>query len=488
MRKKFIANIGFLLLLNLLVKPFWILGIDRSVQNDVGPDVYGVYFALFNFSYLFQMILDFGINNFNNRLVSQDPARLGIYLISTLAVKVILTVVYIIVLFIAAIGINFNNDQLELLGSLMMMQILMSFYSFLRSNISALHLFKTDAVLSVLDKLITSVICALILWTSVFKFPISVNSFVWAQISGYISGLIVALAVILKQHITIKWKIDLSLIREIFKKSFPYALLGFLMTAYYRVDGVMIERILKTDGAYQAGIYASAFRLLDALNIIGFLFAGLLLPMFSRMIEIKENIKPLLDLGYKLMLLFCAASGITCIFYRLDIMQLLYETGDIYSASIFGWLMISFICISITYIYGSLITAQGNIRKLNLISLAGFLLNILLNFILIPQYKALGSAMATVASQSLILVAHIYISNRLFAIPFAEKKWMHSLIFITLVILINWAIGEINTTWYYKFVLSGILSTMSAIPAGLFSLKELTMSIPPLLRGIRKNQ
>ncbi|MBP9795128.1 MAG: hypothetical protein KBD42_03775, partial [Chitinophagales bacterium] len=93
MRKNFITNISFLLLLNLLVKPFWILGIDRSVQNTIGPDAYGVYFALFNFAWLFQVVLDFGINNFNNRMVARQPEKLGQYLFSTLIAKFVLSIV-----------------------------------------------------------------------------------------------------------------------------------------------------------------------------------------------------------------------------------------------------------------------------------------------------------------------------------------------------------------------------------------------------------
>ena len=88
MRKNFITNISFLLLLNLLIKPFWILGIDRGVQNALGPEVYGVYFALFNFSYVFQVILDFGINNYNNRLIARSPDKLGAQLFSTLVLKI----------------------------------------------------------------------------------------------------------------------------------------------------------------------------------------------------------------------------------------------------------------------------------------------------------------------------------------------------------------------------------------------------------------
>ena len=56
MKRKFVTNLILLLFLNLLVKPFWILGIDRTVQNLVGDESYGLYFALFNFSLILKLI------------------------------------------------------------------------------------------------------------------------------------------------------------------------------------------------------------------------------------------------------------------------------------------------------------------------------------------------------------------------------------------------------------------------------------------------
>ena len=47
-KQKFIWNLILVILLNLLIKPFYILGIDAEVINRVGASVYGNYFALIN--------------------------------------------------------------------------------------------------------------------------------------------------------------------------------------------------------------------------------------------------------------------------------------------------------------------------------------------------------------------------------------------------------------------------------------------------------
>ena len=70
--RKFITNLLILLCLNLLIKPFWILGIDRTIQNTVGTESYGFYFAIFNLTFLFNILLDFGITNFNNKNIAQN--------------------------------------------------------------------------------------------------------------------------------------------------------------------------------------------------------------------------------------------------------------------------------------------------------------------------------------------------------------------------------------------------------------------------------
>jgi hypothetical protein len=63
MQKKFFTNLTLLILLNLLVKPIAIFGIDVAVQNRVDAENYGMYFSLLNLSLLFNIFMDIGINN-----------------------------------------------------------------------------------------------------------------------------------------------------------------------------------------------------------------------------------------------------------------------------------------------------------------------------------------------------------------------------------------------------------------------------------------
>ncbi|MFN0276078.1 MAG: oligosaccharide flippase family protein [Chitinophagales bacterium] len=471
MKREFISNIGYLIFLNLLVKPFWILGIDRSVQNLVGPAEYGIYFSIFNFAYLFQVVLDFGINNFNNRHIAQQPGRLQQYFFSTFLVKCLFTVAYSILVFVVAFGIQFNQYQIQILLLMVCMQIVMSFYSFLRSNVAALHLFKTDAVLSVLDKFIAILICAFLLWSGQSKYVMNIENYIYAQIIASILVCFAGIYVIIrKTPIQIVFKREL--VFEVIQKAFPFALLTFLMTVYYRIDAVMIERMLGENGNLEAGIYASGYRLLDACNVLGILFAAVLLPMFSRMIENKNNVQPLVDVTHNIMLVASVPFGIACIIFRNEIMQTLYTGANAYYGEIFGWLMVSFICISMIYIYGTLLTSNGNLRILNQMALFGMLLNILLNFFFIQYFAALGAAIATVITQVIILFLHLFFSYKLLGLRFYLKKWGRSFFFIVITISTIYGISLLPLSLFFSIFLSMLTGIILALLLRMFSLRD----------------
>lgn len=476
MKREFISNIGYLIFLNLLIKPFWILGIDRSVQNLMGPAEYGLYFALFNFAFLFQVVLDFGINNFNNRNIAQQPERLREYFATTFLAKCIFSILYTIIVFAVAFGIQFSPQQMQLLGNMILMQVMLSFYTFLRSNISALHLFKTDAFLSVLDKIVAIALCSIILWTDVLQVSMTIELFIYCQIAGYTVACVAGI-IILQLKAPLVFVYRHTLLKEIIKKSFPFALLTFLMTVYYRIDAVMIERMLAEQGKLEAGIYASAYRLLDACNILGFMFAALLLPIFSRMLEKKQDVKPLLDLTHHLLFIASVVSAVSFIVYRNEIMQLLYDDADAYYAKVFAWLMLSFICISMMYIYGTLLTANGNLSVLNKMAFGGMLLNIILNVFLIPAQGALGSAIATVITQLILICIHIIVCYRIFHFSISKQKWLSTFAFLLLFICIAWLSQFISSHWALNLFCSMLAGIFPALLLRMITVKNITDTI-----------
>ncbi|MEI6852322.1 MAG: oligosaccharide flippase family protein, partial [Bacteroidota bacterium] len=184
--RKFITNLLILLFLNLLIKPFWILGIDRTVQNTVGAEQFGFYFAVFNLTFIFNIFLDLGLTNFNNKNIAQNHHLLNKHFSSLLILKFLLAIVYCVITISAGLIIGYNSQQMLLLLVLCFNQFLTSFILYLRSNISGLHFFKTDSVISVLDRVIMIIICGALLWGHIFNEPFRIEWFIFAQTASYI--------------------------------------------------------------------------------------------------------------------------------------------------------------------------------------------------------------------------------------------------------------------------------------------------------------
>jgi len=473
MQKKFVANLALLLFMNLLIKPIYILGIDRAVQVEVGAANYGIYFAIFNFTFLLTIILDFGITNFNNKNIAQNNHLLTKHFSSLVSLKLILALFYIIICVVAGFLIGYDIRLMKLLLVQGFNMFLVFFILYLRSNLAGLHLFKTDSIVSVLDRLILIVVCVIMLQKGIFKTEEGIMYFVYAQTFSYLLTAVTAFIIILSKTHSFKFKFEKAFSLMILKKSLPFAILTLLMSFYNRIDTVMIERILD-DGDVQSGIYAQAFRILDATNMIAFLTAGMLLPIFSRMLKHKENIEPLVKLISTLLLTPAIVVGIGCLFFSTELMEFMYKEHVAESARIFGLLMMSFIAVSTTYIFGTLLTANGNMRQLNYMAASGMVLNIVLNYFLIKQYDAFGSAVSSMITQFLTAGIQVFIAQKIFKFKVNVRLINTFIVFTVGIVGINYACHELlNFHWMIKFAIMVISAALWAFVTGIISLKSM---------------
>jgi O-antigen/teichoic acid export membrane protein len=359
-----------------------------------------------NFSFLFGFILDFGLTGYNNRTVAQQEHLAAENTSSILGMKTILSLVYALISIGTAFIIGYDSIHFKLFMWVGINQILASFILFLRSNVSGMQMFKTDSVLSVLDRLLMILFFSVLLWGNVFDIKIDIFYFAAFQTLSYFITFLIALFVVIRytRFVKISWRLKEHF--ALFKRSLPFAILSFLMLFYYRVDSVMLERLLP-DGSLHAGIYASAYRILDALGMFSYLFSVLLLPLFSRMLAQKQETGPIVHLASVLLLSAAVVVGVVSFFYSDPIISRLYVDHQAESAIVLRILMQGFMPISAIYIFGTLLTAHGSLKILNMVAGAGVLLNVLLNFYLIPQFFENGAAFSGVATQSMVALSHV---------------------------------------------------------------------------------
>ncbi|MEO9257604.1 MAG: oligosaccharide flippase family protein [Crocinitomicaceae bacterium] len=470
MKKIFFSNLVLLIILNVLIKPFFILGIDAAVQNRVGAENYGDYFALLNFSFLFNILLDFGITNYNTRNIAQSPNILKKHIGPIIGLKSVLFLTYIFFTIGSGLIIGYSDDQMGLLKIFMLNQFFVAMLLYFRSNFSGLHLFKTDAVFSVLDRLLLIILCSGLLWGNWIPGTFKIEWFVWAQTISYGIAAISAFILTLIHHGIPKIRINRQFSFVILRQSLPYALLILLMMFYNRIDSVMLERMLD-DGKTESGIYAQGFRLLDAVNMFALLFAGLLFPIFARQIKLKQSFGELLS-SASLVLMTCAtAIGICCSFYAYDIMNFRYHEHIQASSWTFSILIISFIPISLTYIYGTLLTANGSLKQLNQMAFVGLIVNVVLNYFLIPYFGAFGAAVATLFTQTLTALIQLYLAFKIIPIRPNYSALKKYIVFVLILLFFIFFVKK-YIVGIQGFIISGTISILIAIATGALPFRE----------------
>ena len=477
MKKHFITNLALLIFLNLLIKPLWFFGIEVGVQNQVGEEIYGFYFSLFNFAFILNMLLDVGINNYNNRAIARDHTVLKGHLAAIIPLKLFLAIIYALVVLIAGKILGYTEEQFQLLWVLVLNQFLASFILYFRTNISGLQLYRTDSFLSVMDRSLMILFTGLLLWGNITNKPFQIEWFVYSQTASYILTLVTCAGIVRYRSGSFFRQFSISASLKILRASYPFALLILLMALFNRVDSVMLERMLDK-GREQAGIYAQSFRIFEAATQFSLLFAMLLLPMFSRMIKQKADVNELVRTALPLLMVTGLSVACIAFYYNFEIIDLLYKAHAPYSAGIFSLLMISFVFVSLSYLYGTLLTANHNLRHLNMVAFITVVLNISLNLILIPRYQALGAAIASLVSQAFYALAQMILSIRLLKIPANGDILIRLAAFLVINLLAGY-LSLLVPGWIPGLLLLSLCCAGSSILLGLFrpsALKELFRS------------
>jgi O-antigen/teichoic acid export membrane protein len=403
MKKTFVSNLILLVGLNLLIKPFYVLGIELSIQNEVGASQYGSYFALINLSFIFNMILDMGITNWNTRKVAQK-LEISQVIPAIIQIRLALALLYLIIVSVVGFVFNYSTHQILWLVALAFNQVLAMAVLFFRSNLSGLHLFSKDSIIGVLDRALLILGFGYLLWAPHDFGTFRIEWLIAGQTIAYFLTAMIAGFWVFKHSPKLHWKTPLSTKTTILRQSLPFAVFSILGMVIYRADSVILERMTTAD---QAGHYAQGFRFFEAYNMISYLFAGLLLPIFSRMVSEKKPINEILSISHRQLFVATWIFVLGAIVFAQNILPKFYTILTAESIESFQWLMIGCFAFSMQYIYGTLLTAAGKIRPLTYLMIAGLLINIAFNLLFIPSKGAVACGQANALTQMFILILQI---------------------------------------------------------------------------------
>ncbi|MBV6474148.1 MAG: hypothetical protein JPMHGGIA_02452 [Saprospiraceae bacterium] len=476
MKKEFAINAALLLGSNMLIKVYYLLGIDRNFQLLMGTQEYGLYYGLFNFTLLFQFINDFGLQNLASRYVSQNGEKSLEAFRSYGAVKWMLSAVYLLVVAVACWLGGYPGEWRGLILHLAANQVLVSVIYFTRAGIAGLGHYRQDSFFSVFDRFLLIGMGTAVLWLPSLRGWVSASGFAWMQtLSLGVTWL--SAAVYLRGKGVAIWPDTRMLlaVRKTLLPAIPFAAIYLLGSVYNKVDSVLLQRCLP-DGTHHAGVYAASQRLFEAFGMFSLALAGLLLAMFSRLHSEREKLSGLFKLSVKWLLVGTIIVCTTGFCYAPEIVRLLYHTSDPYWYEPFSWIMLAFLPASLNYILGAFYQSVHQEWRLAGFYLWAAVCCLVLNGLFIPQGAAVAAArVAVVVHGSLFLIQAIDIRLRrlvditrdfvLFSVLFAGMSWLIAL-----------GVMQLDVDWKLRALLSGGLIVLLAFAFRMVSLVEMRRS------------
>lgn len=199
-----------------------------------------------------------------------------------------------------------------------------------------------------------------------------------------------------KKQAIFDWRFKLLYIKILLKDAWPLILSGIVVEIYMKIDQIMLKQLI---GNYAVGIYTVGVKFSEIWYFIPVIISSSILPKFLN--KKRESKKLYEDFLQKMFNFFALGSYILCIFVSFTSVFLI--------TSLFGKEFYDAGLILIIHIWSILFVSFGVIRSqyylnenLNLLSFYstffGMILNVILNFILIPKYSYFGASYATLIS------------------------------------------------------------------------------------------
>ena len=194
-------------------------------------------------------------------------------------------------------------------------------------------------------------------------------------------------------------KLKIKTATLLLKDSWPLMLSGMAISIYLRIDQVMIKEMINTEAV---GQYAAAIRLSEIWYFIPMVMATSLFPAIINAKKKNENLYYLrFQRLYDFMVFMAIAIALSMTFLGTFIVELLYGTQ--YNQA--GSVLLIHIWAGVFVFLGVASSKWFLVENLKMLLLQrafyGMIINIILNFILIPKYGIQGAAFATLISQAI---------------------------------------------------------------------------------------
>lgn len=401
--QKYFRNMGWSFggkMFSLLMSLF----VGALVARYLGPQRYGVLNYALSFVSIFAFLSSFGIDNILVRDLVKYKEKTSEILNTAFILKLIGGFLVILISTLASVIIK-NDLYTTILVFIYSLHLIFVSLNITDSYFQSIIKYKYSFIAQISSTLAVSILKIYLIYAGLgtgwfiasLVFEIAFSSFILVALFKRKSGY------------KIKLRLDFAVAKKMLLDAWPFILTSAFYLIYTKIDQIMIGKMIDTAslGIYSAGVKLAEIWYFIPAIICGVLFPAIVNSKITRNDLYKKRIKNILIL-------------ITTIAFSIALFEFIFAKylililfGKAYLDSIiilqiYTW---AGIIISIIMVLQQYLTIENKTRLIMFSSFIGALVNIVLNFILIPKFGIIGSAWATIISYTIIPI-YILILNK----------------------------------------------------------------------------
>lgn len=436
----FARDLVRIVLVNLLVKPAWILT-ENGVQNAVGHESYGRYAALFSLTFILATMLDPGLTQLATREIAADnPQKMEIFgAIFWLKLALAFAFPWVVWAGMAALGYTNWGMGMTLAG----LQICVGVLAFFRGAMQGMQFFVADAFFSVADKAL--------LFPLLFLFWAGMTAERFAALNFFVAaGCAVAAAALLHRRVAYPLP-RTKLVFDVLWQSRHFALMVLLYNALDRLNLVMVERRM---GAEAAGLFAGAHRWFGAFSMYLWMILPILYAKFA-----KSRDHRLIAKGLPFVAIPLIWVGGFCVFHGEKLLFLFTKSSAADMAAMTESLSVlgaTLMLAAVHNIFSTFLTATGNEKSVNVLILFAIATNIGIFLALPADVGPSAGAWGLLASHTVLFVGYPALVRFKSRVPLPYSVLVGLAVFVSLyVALLKMTEGGV---WWISMILSCSIS------------------------------
>ena len=368
------------------------------IARTIGAEGTGKYTLALSFTTIFVVFVDLGLTNVLVREAAKAKEKIQTYFSTIISVKIMLGILSYIgaVVVINLLGYSVEIKHLVYLSAMTMLfdSLHLSIYGVLR----AIGDLKYEAISIVCSQILTLIMGSLFLFLG-YPLIFLILSF---TIPSFLNVCYATIVLYKKYKISLKPKYDSVIFKYIGKITIPFALAAIFARVYSYIDSVILSKLA---GDIALGWYSIPYKITYAFQFVPLALVAAMYPRFSEhFVGNKDRLAYIFEQGikYLLIVVFPIAVGIGIL--ADDIILTLFTDEFTNSVLPLKILLVGLVFSYVSFPIGAFLNACNRQVTQTVIVAVVMIINIVLNFVLIPEYGVVGAAIAATVGNIFLTV------------------------------------------------------------------------------------